>query len=51
VREAIVAAMDEMAGSPRLEATEPHRPWLQAVLAAAEPDAAWRQRVRAARAE
>ena len=54
VREAIAAALDEwdeMAGSPRLNVTEPPRPWLQAVPAAAEPDAAWSLQVRAARAE
>jgi serine/threonine-protein kinase len=41
VQEAIVAALDEwdeVAGDPSLHVTEPHRPWLQAVLAAG-PDA------------
>jgi serine/threonine-protein kinase len=53
VREAIVAALDEwdaLASDPRLHITEPHRRWLQAVLAAAEPPA-WNQQVGAARAE
>jgi serine/threonine-protein kinase len=54
VREAIVTALDEwdeLAGDPSLDITEPHRPWLQTVLAAAEPDSAWRRQVRAARVE
>jgi serine/threonine-protein kinase len=53
VREAIVAALDEwdeVAGNPSLHITEPHRPWLQAVLAA-EPDTRWSQPMRPARAE
>jgi serine/threonine-protein kinase len=54
VREAIVAALDEwdeLASYPSLHITERHRPWLRAVLAAAEPDTPWSQQVRAARAE
>lgn len=51
VREAIVAALDEWedtASNPVFELSEPHRPWLRAVLEAAEPDDAWSRRVRAA---
>jgi superkiller protein 3 len=54
VREAIVAALDEwddLAGNLEYGITEPHREWLQAVLAAAEPDDALGRQVRAARAE
>jgi serine/threonine-protein kinase len=54
VRDAIVAALDEwdeLAGEPLSHITEPHRPWLQAVLAAAELDAPWIQQMRAARTE
>jgi Tfp pilus assembly protein PilF len=54
VREAIIAALDEwdgLAGDPKLRIAEPHREWLQAVLAAAEPEDAWGRQVRAARAE
>jgi serine/threonine-protein kinase len=54
VRESIIATLDEwdeMAGDPTYHITEPHRPWLQAVLAAAEPDTLWSTQVRAARAE
>jgi tetratricopeptide (TPR) repeat protein len=54
VREAIVAALDEwddLAGNPIYGSTEPHREWLRAVLAAAEPDDAWGRKVRAARRE
>jgi serine/threonine-protein kinase len=50
VREAIVATLDEwdeLAGDSNL----PHRQWVKAVLAAAEPDTPWSQQVRAARAE
>jgi serine/threonine-protein kinase len=53
VREAIVAALDEwdvLAGDPDLGIEESQRKWLQAVLAAAEPDEAWSRQMRAARA-
>jgi serine/threonine-protein kinase len=53
VRDAIVAALDEwdaLAGESRLGITEPHRDWLRAVLAAAEPDDAWSRQLRTARA-
>ena len=52
--EAIVAALDEwdeLAGNPKNGVTEPHRAWLRAVLAAAEPEDGWDRQVRAARAE
>jgi serine/threonine-protein kinase len=54
IREAIVAALDEwddLAGDPKYRIHEPHRDWLRAVLAAAEPEDAWARLVRAARAE
>jgi tetratricopeptide (TPR) repeat protein len=54
VREAILAALDEwedLAASPALKIREPHREWLRAVLAAAEPENSWGRQVRAARAE
>jgi serine/threonine-protein kinase len=54
VREAIVAALDEwdiLAGMPAFGIREPHREWLRAVLAAAEPDDAWSRQVRATRSE
>jgi serine/threonine-protein kinase len=54
VREAILAALDEwdaLAGAPKQPITEPHRKWLQAVLAAADPEDAWSRKVRAARAK
>jgi serine/threonine-protein kinase len=54
IREAIVAALDEwddLEGNPKYKLSEPHREWLRAVLAAAEPDDAWGRQVRAARAE
>jgi serine/threonine-protein kinase len=50
VQASILAALDEweaLAG----QITEPHREWLRAVLAAAEPADAWGRQVRAARAE
>jgi tetratricopeptide (TPR) repeat protein len=53
VREAIVAALDEwdyMAGIASFGIEEPHRHWLRAVLAAAEPEDAWGRQVRVARA-
>jgi serine/threonine-protein kinase len=52
VREAIVAALDEwdeVAGNPSLHITEPHRPWLQAVLAGT--DTRWSQPLRPAGSE
>ncbi|HLN27340.1 MAG TPA: tetratricopeptide repeat protein [Gemmataceae bacterium] len=54
VREAIFAVLDEwdeLAGKREVGITEPHREWLRAVLAAAEPEDAWGRQVRAARAE
>src|SRR5262249_51929515 len=54
VQETILAALDEwhdLAGSPKHHITEPHREWLRAVLAAAEPEDAWRRQLRAVRAE
>ena len=54
VREAIFAALDEwddLVSDPRLGITEPHREWLRAVLAEAEPEDGWSRQVRAARAE
>ncbi len=54
VREAIVAALDEwdtLAGLSHLKIQEPHRQWLQKVLAFAESENAWGQQVRAAREE
>jgi tetratricopeptide (TPR) repeat protein len=54
VREAILAALDEwdaLASNPELGIREPHQEWLRAVLAAAEPENAWGQQVRAARRE
>lgn len=54
MREAIAAALDEwdhLAGNSEYRINEPHRAWLQAVLAAAEPEDAWGRHVRAARAE
>ncbi len=54
VREAILAALDEwddLAGNPKNLITEPHREWLRALLAAAEPEDSWSRQVRAARAE
>jgi serine/threonine-protein kinase len=52
IQEAILVALDEwdvLAGRPKI--AEPHRKWLQAVLAAAEPPDAWSREVRAALAE
>jgi serine/threonine-protein kinase len=54
VREAIVAALeewDDLAGDPRLKIAEPHREWLRAVVAAAEPADGWTKEFRAALAE
>jgi serine/threonine-protein kinase len=54
IREAILAALDEwdvLAGRPKHPIAEPHRKWLQAVLAAAEPPDAWSREVRAALAK
>src|SRR5262249_36777939 len=54
VQEAIVAALqewDNLAGDPTLHITEPHRAWLRAVVAAAEPDDAWTKELLAALAE
>jgi serine/threonine protein kinase/Tfp pilus assembly protein PilF len=54
VQEAIVAALEEwdnLAGDPTLPITEPHRAWLRAVVAAAEPGDAWTKALRAALAE
>jgi serine/threonine-protein kinase len=54
VQAVICAALDEwdaLAGNPAWGIHEPHREWLQAVLAAAEPENAWGQQVRAARSE
>ena len=54
VQEAIVAALEEwndLAGDPTLHITEPHRAWLRAVVAAAEPDDAWTKELRAALVE
>jgi tetratricopeptide (TPR) repeat protein len=48
VREAIFAALDEWG---QVAVAEPHREWLQAVLAAAEPEDAWGRQVRTARGE
>jgi serine/threonine-protein kinase len=54
VREAIVAALDEwddLARDPKLGINEPHRDWLRAVVAVAEPADAWTNKLRAALAE
>ena len=54
VREAIVAALDEwtdLADTPMYQITEPHRAWLRAVVAAAEPGDAWTKELRLALAE
>jgi eukaryotic-like serine/threonine-protein kinase len=54
VGEAVVAAMDQwldLAATPRLAITEPHREWLQAVIVAAEPEDGWTRQFRAAREE
>jgi serine/threonine-protein kinase len=51
VQEAIFAALDEWDDLAGYRITEPHREWLRAVLAAAEPEDAWGRQVRAARAE
>jgi serine/threonine-protein kinase len=54
VRQAIVTALDEweeLASKPDRPVDEPHRQWLLAVLAAAEPEDDWGQRLRTARAE
>jgi serine/threonine-protein kinase len=51
VREAIVAALDEwldLAANRELRLREPHRAWLRAVAAAAEPDTRWARQFRAA---
>jgi serine/threonine-protein kinase len=53
VREAIIAALeewDDLAGNPEYGITEPHRKWLRAVLAAAEPEDALGRKLRAASA-
>jgi eukaryotic-like serine/threonine-protein kinase len=56
VREAIVAALDEwddLAGQAKFQPqlAEPHRPWLRAVLEAAERDDGWMHQFRVARQE
>jgi serine/threonine-protein kinase len=54
VREAMIAALDEwddLAGNATYQLTEPHRDWLRAVLAAAEPADGWTKEFRAALAE
>src|SRR5579884_1739503 len=54
VREALVAALDEwtdLAGDRKYSIIEPHRKWLEAVLAATEPAEGWIRRFRAARQE
>jgi hypothetical protein len=54
VREAIVAALeewDDLVDDSKLNITEPHRAWLRAVVAAAEPADAWTQALRTALAE
>jgi serine/threonine-protein kinase len=53
VREAVLVALDEwitLAEDPRLKVEEPHRGWLQAVLATAEPGG-WEKDLREAVAE
>jgi tetratricopeptide (TPR) repeat protein len=54
VRQAVLAALDEwldLAANPTFPIAEPHRDWLRAVAAAAEPDEGWTKAFRAARAE
>jgi serine/threonine-protein kinase len=54
IREAIVAALeewDDLAGNPKYQITEPHRDWLRAVVAAAEPGDGWTKEFRAALVE
>jgi serine/threonine-protein kinase len=54
VQEVIVAALeewDDLAGTARYQISEPHRDWLRAVMAAAEPGDAWTKALRAALAE
>jgi serine/threonine-protein kinase len=54
IRDAIVAALDEwdaLADEPKLAITEPHRDWLRAVLATAEPAEGWTLQFRSARVE
>jgi tetratricopeptide (TPR) repeat protein len=51
VREALGAALDEwleLANNPALGLREPHRHWLRAVVAAAEPEERWARQFRAA---